>query len=133
MSLSPQHDRGIRQEIGFHSPFGQTPGIEPGPSGGIPIQCQFCPCQRFRRSRLRSKDLRELFLMRYPVRCLRCGQRQTVSYTVAAVSVPSHVRHRRAKGKSSQIVIPPQTEPRPIPPPREDGEGSSLSQAGESS
>jgi hypothetical protein len=44
--------------------------------------------------------------MRYPVRCLRCGQRQMVSFTVASVSVPSHVkqkRHRRSVEKFAPL------------------------------
>ncbi len=64
---------------------------------GVSIQCQYCPGQSFRRSRLRAQDLKHLFFMRYPVRCLRCGQRQTVSFTVAGISVPSHVKQRRAR------------------------------------
>jgi hypothetical protein len=63
----------------------------------VPIQCKFCPGQNFRRSRLRFDDLKLLFFMRYPARCLRCGQRQTVSFTVAGISVPSHVKQRRAR------------------------------------
>ncbi len=63
-------------------------------SSGVPLQCQFCVGQRFRRSRLRLGDIPQLLLMRYPVRCARCNQRQTVSFTVAAVSIPSDVRHR---------------------------------------
>ena len=61
--------------------------------GGIPIQCQFCVGRSFRRSRLRSSDLPQMLLLRYPVRCRRCSQRQMVRFTVAGVSVPSHVRH----------------------------------------
>ena len=64
---------------------------------GIAIQCRFCPGQSFRRSRVRLEDAKQIFLMRYPVRCLRCGQRQTVSFTVAGISVPSHVKQRRAR------------------------------------
>ncbi len=64
---------------------------------GIAIQCQFCPGRSFRRSRVRGEDLKQIFLMRYPVRCLRCGQRQTVSFTVAGISVPSHVKQRKAR------------------------------------
>lgn len=70
------------------------------PVGGIPIQCQFCVGRNFRRSRWRKGDLKQLLLMRYPVRCLRCSQRQWVSFSVAAISVPSHVKHvpERAAG-----------------------------------
>ena len=66
-------------------------------SGGAQIQCQFCPGQNFRRSKVRMSDLTQIFLMRYPVRCLRCSQRQWVSFTVAGISVPSHVRQRHAR------------------------------------
>jgi hypothetical protein len=73
------------------------------PTGsGVSIQCQFCPGQGFRRSTLRAEDLKDIFLMRYPVRCLRCSQRQLVSFTVAGVSIPSHVKQRRAKQIVSQ-------------------------------
>ena len=40
--------------------------------------------------------------MRYPVRCLRCSQRQMVSFTVAGISVPSHVKQRQARHLSGQ-------------------------------
>lgn len=62
-------------------------------AGGIAIQCQFCAGQNFRRSRWRKGDLKQLLMMRYPVRCLRCSQRQWVSFSVAGISVPSHVKH----------------------------------------
>ena len=69
-------------------------------SGGVPVHCQFCVGQKFRRSRLRSGDIPQLLLMRYPVRCMRCSQRQTVSFTVAGASIPSFVRHRHRSGSS---------------------------------
>ena len=62
-------------------------------SGGIAIQCQFCVGRNFRRSRLRRTDIKQLLLMRYPVRCLRCSQRQMVSFSVAGISIPSHAKH----------------------------------------
>lgn len=62
-------------------------------AGGIAIQCQFCVGRNFRRSRWRKGDLKQLLLMRYPVRCLRCSQRQWVSFSVAGISLPSHVKH----------------------------------------
>ena len=74
--------------------------------GGIPIQCQFCVGRAFRRSRLRSSDLSQLFLMRYPVRCLRCSQRQMVSFTVAGISIPSHVRHKQRRGSAERDAQP---------------------------
>ena len=61
--------------------------------GGISIQCQFCVGRNFRRSRWRQSDLKQLLVMRYPVRCLRCSQRQWVSFSVAGISVPSHAKH----------------------------------------
>ena len=75
-------------------------GMEAG--RGVSIQCQYCPGLRFRRSRLRAEDLTQIFLMRYPVRCLRCSQRQFVSFTVAGISVPSHVKQRRARQTLAQ-------------------------------
>lgn len=73
------------------TPAQPHPVLSPNPSLGVPIRCQFCVGQRFRRSRLRAADLKHLLLMRYPVRCLFCSQRQMVSFTVAGVSLPSHV------------------------------------------
>src|SRR5882757_7957417 len=70
---------------------------------GLPIQCQFCSGQAFRRSRLRSKDFEQILMMRYPVRCLRCSQRQMVSFTVAGISVPSHVKQRRARQEVAKL------------------------------
>ena len=71
-------------------------------TSGVPLQCQFCVGQSFRRSRLRAGDIPQLLLMRYPVRCARCSQRQTVSFTVAAVSIPSYIRHRQRSGSSQR-------------------------------
>ena len=71
-------------------------------AAGVAFQCQFCPGQSFRRSRLRVDDWKQVFLMRYPVRCLRCSQRQMVSFTLAGISVPSHVKQRRARSESQQ-------------------------------
>ena len=71
--------------------------------GGVPLHCQFCVGQRFRRSHLRMSDLPQLLLMRYPVRCTRCGQRQTVSFTIAGASVPSYDRNRqRSSSRAGQ-------------------------------
>jgi hypothetical protein len=71
------------------------------PRIGIVVRCQFCPGHEFRRSRLRQNDLRHILLMRYPVRCLRCAQRQLVSFTVAALSLSSSTRQRRRKRSDS--------------------------------
>lgn len=69
---------------------------------GVPIRCQFCVGQKFRRSRLRSDDLRSLLLMRYPVRCLRCAQRQLVSFTLAGISLPANARTQRKRRSTQQ-------------------------------
>ncbi|GAC1355837.1 MAG: hypothetical protein NVSMB3_01470 [Acidobacteriaceae bacterium] len=69
---------------------------------GVPIRCQFCVGQSFRRSRLRGEDLRSLLLMRYPVRCLRCSQRQLVSFTIAGISLASHVRPQKKRRSMQQ-------------------------------
>ena len=73
--------------------------------GGVPLRCQYCVGQKFRRSRLRGDDLRSLLLMRYPVRCLRCGQRQLVSFTVAGISLASHVRPQRKRRSVQQKAV----------------------------
>jgi hypothetical protein len=65
------------------------------PYHGVPIQCQFCSGQNFRRSSLRSDDFTQILLMRYPVRCLRCGQRQMASFTIASLAVSSSFKPRR--------------------------------------
>ena len=83
---------------------GQAEAPDVSALSGIPIQCQFCVGRTFRRSRLRSSDLPQLFLMRYPVRCRRCSQRQMVSFTVAGISVPSHVRHKQRHGSSQSTA-----------------------------
>lgn len=71
---------------------------------GIAIQCQFCPGNTFRRSHLRSTDFWDLVLMRYPVRCLRCSQRQAVSYTIAGLSLPSHASHGKHSVKRNDAT-----------------------------
>jgi hypothetical protein len=78
-------------------------------SSGVALRCQFCSHQSFRRSSLRSSDFKQILLMRYPVRCLRCGQRQMVSFTVAGISLPPSTRSQ----KSSFEATPSQrrTEP----------------------
>jgi hypothetical protein len=68
------------------------------PRKGVPIQCQYCSGQTFRRSTVRSEDLSEILLMRYPVRCLRCSQRQMVSFTIASLALSSSIKpHRKPR------------------------------------
>ena len=56
------------------------------------IACQFCGFTRFRRSRVRFGDLSEFALLRLPVRCMRCNQRQyqAVLTSALATGVKSH-------------------------------------------
>ena len=70
------------------------------PQNGAPIRCQYCTGQSFRRSSLRSQDLTEILLMRYPVRCLRCSQRQLVSFTVAGLSISSSIKINKRRRQS---------------------------------
>jgi hypothetical protein len=85
-----------------HHPLHIDEPAHPYEHGGLPFRCQYCVGQTFRRSRLRAKDIKYFLLMRYPVRCLRCRQRQLVSFTLAGISIPSHVRTRRNRSQSSQ-------------------------------
>jgi hypothetical protein len=78
-----------------HSSHKRTPYLGVDPYHGVAIQCHFCSGQDFRRSTLRSDDFTSILLMRYPVRCIRCGQRQMVSYTIASLSLSSSVKPRR--------------------------------------
>lgn len=57
--------------------------------------CDHCQGTSFRRSRLKGKDLSSLMLMRFPVRCMTCSQRQTVSIRVALRSVSSRAKQVR--------------------------------------
>ena len=78
-----------------HSSHNNTPYLGLDPYHGVSIQCQFCSGQNFRRSSLRGEDFRQILLMRYPVRCLRCSQRQMVSFTIASLSLSSSVKPKR--------------------------------------
>jgi DNA-directed RNA polymerase subunit RPC12/RpoP len=69
---------------------------------GVALRCQHCSHQSFRRSSLRTTDFTQIFFMRYPVRCLRCGQRQMVSFTVAGISLPAGVRHKTFENPTSK-------------------------------
>jgi hypothetical protein len=95
-----------------HSSFSESASSETNFGSGIAIQCQYCSAQSFRRSRIRTRDLQDVFFMRYPVRCLRCAQRQMVSFTVASVSVPSHIKHKRQKRSAETFApLPPLVKP----------------------
>jgi hypothetical protein len=57
------------------------------------IGCGFCGNTKFRRSRVRIHDVGELLMLRYPLRCTRCNQRQYSYFVTAAYALPprSHV------------------------------------------
>jgi hypothetical protein len=94
MKFKNEYDGHHRKKERPHSSQ-SVPYLGLDPYHGVAIQCQFCSGQEFRRSTLRSDDFSQILLMRYPVRCLRCGQRQMVSYTVASLSLSSSVKPRR--------------------------------------
>ena len=102
MSSPSQSNPQRRSSLRPHSSYSDTAFEDLNPVGGIPIHCQYCPAQDFRRSRLRFEDFKFIFMMRYPVRCLRCSQRQFVSFVIAAISIPSHIKQRRARRTLNQ-------------------------------
>jgi hypothetical protein len=97
--------RSLRQHQ--NSLQGKTPHLGKNTIQGVPIQCQFCSGQAFRRSTLRGKDFTQLLLMRYPVRCLRCSQRQEVSFTVASLSLSSKTRPQQRGPKQTAAQASP--------------------------
>jgi hypothetical protein len=95
MKFKNEFDTPRRRKEHPHSSHSHTPYLGLDPRNGVPIQCQFCSGQAFRRSTLRGDDFSQIFLMRYPVRCLRCSQRQLVSFTIASLSLSSSIKPRR--------------------------------------
>jgi DNA-directed RNA polymerase subunit RPC12/RpoP len=95
MRLEDEFGQQSRRRDRPRTPKGRTSYFGAEARKGVPIQCQYCSGQTFRRSTLRSEDLSEIFLMRYPVRCLRCSQRQMVSFTIASLSLSSSVKPKR--------------------------------------
>jgi hypothetical protein len=59
-------------------------------------QCQYCKGRSFRRSRLKGKDWSTLLIIRFPVRCMTCSQRQSVGLRVALRSVSAKTKQVRA-------------------------------------
>lgn len=77
-------------------PYSATPTMELEP--GV-IGCAFCANVKFRRSRVRFHDLRELLLLRYPMRCMRCNQRQYGYFLTAALALsPRSLSARVSRG-----------------------------------
>lgn len=95
MKFQNEYESSRRRIERPHSSQSRTPYLGLDPYHGVPIQCQFCSGKEFRRSTLRGDDFTQILLMRYPVRCLRCGQRQLVSYTIASISLSSSIKPRR--------------------------------------
>jgi DNA-directed RNA polymerase subunit RPC12/RpoP len=95
MSPLNQIDRDLRGRQRAHSSHNRAIYDDISSGNGVPIRCQHCSHQSFRRSSLRATDFSQIFFMRYPVRCLRCGQRQMVSFTVAGISLPPSSRTQK--------------------------------------
>jgi hypothetical protein len=95
MKFKNEYESSRRRRDRPHSEHNRTPYLGVDPYHGVPIQCQFCSGQSFRRSTLRGDDFTDILLMRYPVRCLRCSQRQMVSYTIASLALSSSIKPRR--------------------------------------
>jgi hypothetical protein len=102
MGFNDQSEDRSRRRQRPHSSLSKTPYLGVDALQGVPIRCQFCSSQSFRRSTLRAEDFSQLFLMRYPVRCLRCSQRQGVSFTIAGISLSSKIKPKRP-GRNTPI------------------------------
>ncbi len=60
-------------------PYAEAPVVNEHSDG----TCGFCGHAGFRRSRVRFTDVLQFLLLKYPVRCTRCGQRQYVPLRIA--------------------------------------------------
>jgi DNA-directed RNA polymerase subunit RPC12/RpoP len=119
MSQSDQFDRNASSEHRATSSQNQPTHSDVSASSGVPIRCQYCSHQNFRRSSLRATDLTQILLMRYPVRCMRCGQRQMVSFTVAGLSLPpSSKPHKSFETPASKHWTEPHSDRGPNDPRR---------------
>ncbi|SEC06538.1 hypothetical protein [Terriglobus roseus] len=79
-------------------PYDDKPVVEV--AEGV-VACLHCGNPSFRRSRLRFTDILEVLMMRYPVRCTRCGQRQYTDFNVAMLSFPPRSAGPRADDQES--------------------------------
>jgi len=100
MTTSP-HRMGAEMK-GQHSPSEESVQVSGKVGAHSSIQCQFCSGRSFRRSRLRKSDLIQILRMRYPVRCLRCGERQMVNFMVAGLAISSKVEFELARQMAAQ-------------------------------
>ena len=106
VNSEPQEDRSIsittvetNDRRHLVRPYADRPVVEL--AEGV-VGCPLCGNVRFRRSRFRFTDFAELLMMRYPVRCTRCGQRQYTDFNVAMMSFPSRsVGGQRAEGQDT--------------------------------
>lgn len=87
--VTTMEDRAHKAQV---EPYRSSPVVEV-PDGVI--ACSFCGNTRFRRSRVRVQDLVEVLLLRYPVRCTRCNQRQYASYLTASLALPPRSHQER--------------------------------------
>jgi hypothetical protein len=111
MSPLTQFDRETRHHPP-HSSHSNSIYSDVPAARGVPLRCQFCASQSFRRSSLRAADLGQLLLMRYPVRCLRCGQRQMVSFTVAGISIAASIKLQKTVNTAKHwSELPKEREP----------------------
>jgi ribosomal protein L37E len=60
--------------------------------------CGACGYSRFRRSKVRFGDVKELIMMRFPMRCLRCGKREYHDVVLAMLSGRSKEHGRLSEG-----------------------------------
>jgi len=49
--------------------------------------CRYCPSRKFLRTSLRGADIPAILLLHYPVRCLRCRQRQFTDFLSASMAL----------------------------------------------
>lgn len=73
-----------KQWKGKIAPYAEQSPVLDIPSGVV--ACLFCGNTRFRRSRVRLSDMLEALLLRFPLRCMRCNQRQYGSYLTASIA-----------------------------------------------
>lgn len=82
---------------GVIEPYNERSPVLDIPAGVV--ACQFCGNTRFRRSRVRLGDVVEVFLLRLPLRCMRCNQRQYGSFLTASVATGTKNHEpRQARG-----------------------------------
>lgn len=80
-------------------PYTESPTAEL--EAGV-IGCLYCGNTTFRRSRVRFHDIGELLMLRYPMRCMRCNQRQHGYFLTAAFAVqPRSQSGRVARGNET--------------------------------